>query len=60
MQTIIEKSPDAAPDETERIIKERGALIPLDGMESNADKAKNISVNRSDEIVDNKAKTGMS
>lgn len=60
MQTIIEKSPDAAPDETERIIKERGALIPLDGMESNAEKAKNISVNRSDEIVDNKVKTGLS
>ena len=60
MKTVIEKSPDAAPDEIERIIGERGALIPLDGMQQNADKAKNISVNRSDEIVDNNAKTGLS
>ena len=62
MQTIIEKSPDAAPDEMVRIIKERGSLIPqTDGkIDSNAQKANNISVNRSDEIVDNTAKTGMS
>ena len=61
MRTIIEKSPDAAPDEEERIIKERGALIPLESKEidSNAQTANNISVNRSDEIVDNQAKTGM-
>ena len=60
MKTIIEKSPDAAPDEVKRIIEERGALIPVEGMESNAKKAKNISENRSDEIVDNQAQTGMS
>lgn len=60
MKTIIEKSPDAAPDEVERIIEERGALIPQKGVESNAEKANNISKNRSDEIVDNTAKTGMS
>lgn len=62
MKTIIEKSPDAAPDETERIISERGALIPLEtkSIESNAQTANNISVNRSDEIVDNRVKTGMS
>lgn len=60
MQTIIEKSPDAAPDEIERIVKERGSLIPLEGMDSNAEKAKNISENRSDEIVDNRVKTGLS
>jgi hypothetical protein len=60
MKTVIEKSPDAAPDEVERIIEERGALIPLDGMQQNAEKAKNMSVNRSDEIVDNKVKTGLS
>jgi hypothetical protein len=62
MQTIIEKSPDSAPDEIERIVKERGSLIPLDskGIDSNAAKANNMSVNRSDEIVDNNAKTGIS
>jgi len=60
MKTIIEKSPDAAPDEIERIIEERGALIPQDGMDANAAKAKNISENRSDEIVDNRVETGLS
>jgi hypothetical protein len=62
MQTIIEKSPDAAPDEIERIIKERGALVPLDSksIESDAQKAEDIARNRSDEIVDNKVKTGLS
>lgn len=62
MQTVIEKSPDAAPDEIERIVKERGALIPLKAsdIESNAKKANNVSVNRSDELVDNRVKTGLS
>lgn len=57
MQTIIEKSPDAAPDERERIIQERGALVPSDSsdIDSNAEKAGNISKNNSNEIVDNDA-----
>lgn len=55
-QTIIEKCPDAAPDEAERVIKERGSLISRNDntVDSTAEKAQNISVNRSDEIVDNK------
>lgn len=62
MQTLIEKSPDAAPDEIDRIIKERGSLVPMDNsmVLSNAEKARNISKNRSDEIIDNRVKTGMS
>lgn len=61
MKTLIEKSPDAAPDEEERIIEERGALIPQgkSDIDADADKAQRISTNRSDEIVDNKAKTGI-
>ena len=51
MQTIIEKSPDAAPDEIDRIIKERGKLIPIDQVD--AEKAKRISENNSNVIVDN-------
>ena len=60
MKTIIEKSPDAAPDETKRIIEERGALIPQGNLDANAQKANNMSINRSDEIVDNRVKTGLS
>ena len=54
-QTIIEKSPDAAPDETERVIKERGALVGVDSssINSNASKADSIARNNSNEIVDN-------
>lgn len=43
MRTIIEKSPDAAPDEEDRIIEERGALIPQANMDSVENKAQNIS-----------------
>ena len=55
METIIENSPDAAPDERDRIIRQRGALIPegSQDIQSNAEKADNMSVNRSDEIPDN-------
>jgi len=60
MRTIIEKSPDAAPDEMERIIDERGSLIPQDGLDKESRKAQSIAKNRSDEIIDNRVKTGMS
>ena len=61
MKTIIEKSPDAAPDEIDRIIEERGALIPQgkSDIDEGTDKATRISMNRSDEIIDNKAQTGV-
>lgn len=54
-QTVLEKMPDAAPDEIERVIKERGALVGRNDKtaESEADKAHNISENRNDEIRDN-------
>lgn len=60
MKTIIEKSPDAAPDEAERIIEERGALIPQDAVsDADSEKAARISRNNSSEIVDNRAQTGL-
>lgn len=60
MKTIIEKSPDAAPDEAERIIEERGALIPQDAVsDADSEKAARISKNNSNEIVDNQAQTGI-
>ncbi len=61
MKTIIEKSPDAAPDEIDRIIEERGALVPqgASDIDEGTDKAQRLSVNRSNEIVDNKVKTGI-
>lgn len=54
-QTVIEKCPDAAPDEVERIIKERGALVSRNDkkLEEEAGKAGNIARNRSDIIRDN-------
>lgn len=60
MKTIIEKSPDAAPDEAERIIEERGALVPQDAVsDADTEKAARISKNNSNEIVDNRSKTGL-
>lgn len=57
-QTVVERCPDAAPDETYRILRERGALVERDSalVESNADKAHNIAENRSNEIRDNESK----
>ena len=60
MKTIIEKSPDAAPDEEERIINERGALVPQDAIsDADSNKAARISKNNSNEIIDNTVQTGM-
>lgn len=56
MQTMLEKCPDAAPDESQRVITERGSLISRSELEANADKARNIAINRSNEIVDNEEK----
>ena len=57
-QTLLEKCPDAAPDEARRVIAERGALISRNDttVEQTADKAHNIAVNRSNEIRDNEEK----
>ena len=57
--TIIERSPDRAPDEEQRIIKERGALIPAKVSESATQKAQNIAENNSNEIIDNRVNTGI-
>ncbi len=60
MRTIIERSPDRAPDEEQRIIAERGALIPAKDMQTtDGEKAMRISKNNSNEIIDNQAKTGL-
>ena len=54
-QTVLERCPDAAPDEVERVIKERGSLVSRDGSMTNqaAQKAENIANNRNDVLVDN-------
>lgn len=57
-QTIVENCPDAAPDEVARIIKERGSLTSRNdkSLENEAEKAGNISRNKSNEIIDNTKK----
>ena len=57
-RTVIEKSPDAAPDEIDRVIAERGAVVDRGSqlIKDNAEKAHNIAVNRNDTIVDNMTK----
>lgn len=53
-QTIIEKMPDAAPDEIERVKNERGSIISRNGSNDTAEvKANNLARNRSNEVVDN-------
>ena len=60
-RTIVERSPDRAPDEEQRIIAERGALVPANEKETlDQEKAANETRNNSNEIVDNYAQTGMS
>lgn len=59
MRTIIERSPDRAPDEEQRIIAERGALIPAKVSTSDTTKAQNIAENNSNEIIDNRVSTGL-
>jgi hypothetical protein len=56
-RTIIERSPDRAPDEEQRIIEERGALVPSSSSKTvDKEKAANITRNNSNEIIDNRAK----
>lgn len=57
-QTLLEKCPDGAPDEIQRVINERGALVSRNDktLENTADTARNIAINRSDEIRDNEDK----
>lgn len=54
-QTVLEKCPDAAPDEVERVIKERGSLVSRNDSMANqaATTAKNVATNRNDVIIDN-------
>lgn len=61
-QTIVEKCPDAAPDEADRIKNERGDLITRDAaanIESNAKKAASIAANRNDIVRDNEEEYGI-
>lgn len=59
-RTIIERSPDRAPDEEQRVIEERGSLVPRNSSKtSEQEKAGNIVRNKSNEIIDNTAKTGV-
>ena len=57
-QTLLEKCPDGAPDEEQRVISERGSLISRNDktVDAAASTAHNIAVNRSDIIRDNEDK----
>ena len=54
-QTVLEKCPDAAPDEVERVIKERGSVISRNDKTADAaaQKAGNVARIRNDVILDN-------
>lgn len=59
-KTILEKSPNRAPDEEQRVIAERGALVQREKTSStDTTKALNIAKNNSNEIIDNQVKTGI-
>lgn len=57
-RTLVERCPDAAPDEVERIIEERGGLMSRNDkeLEDTASKANTIAKNRNDIIRDNEDK----
>lgn len=57
-QTVIERCPDAAPDELERIIAERGSLITRNDktVDSAAETANSMATNRNDIVRDNEDK----
>lgn len=57
-QTVVERCPDAAPDEVQRIINERGSLMSRNDktVEDTAEKATSIATNRNDIIRDNEDK----
>jgi hypothetical protein len=54
-QTVLEKCPDAAPDEVERVIKERGSIMSRNDKTADdaAKTAGNVARNRNDVIIDN-------
>jgi len=55
MQTILESMPDAKPDEVQRVIKERGSLLPNDSsaVSKQSETSGNLAVNRNNIIRDN-------
>lgn len=57
-QTVVERCPDAAPDEINRIIAERGSLVSRSDktVEKTAETATSMAKNRNDIIRDNEEK----
>ena len=57
-QTVVERCPDAAPDEIQRIIAERGSLVSRNDktVEEVSETATSIATNRNDIIRDNEDK----